>query len=268
MKSYICPTCGTQFTPDKSEPEQCPICEEERQYVNPNGQKWTTLEHIQAKHKIVFNKKEPNLYGVGATPQVGIGQRALLVLTPKGNILWDCISLIDEATVDIIDSLGGIDAIAISHPHYYTSMVEWSTAFGDAPIYIHQKDQQWVQYPHQNIRFWDGVTHQLFDDIVLYNIGGHFDGGTILHWPDGADKNGALLTGDILQVVPDRKHVSFMYSYPNHIPLNTETVKQITDRLEPLAYDRIYGAWWDQNILNGAKQSVKHSAERYIRAIS
>ena len=56
-------------------------------------------------------------------PAFGIGQRALLVRTREGNILWDCVSLIDSDTVALIKALGGIYAIAISHPHYYTSMV-------------------------------------------------------------------------------------------------------------------------------------------------
>lgn len=268
MKSFICTTCGTQFAPTESEPEHCPICEDERQYVNPAGQQWTTLKQIQSKHKATFKKKEESLYGIGTTPQVGIGQRALLVRTPEGNILWDCISLIDDTTIDLINNLGGIDAIAISHPHYYTSMVEWSQAFDNVPIYIHQNDEQWVQYPHKNIRFWEGQSQQLPGNVTLYNVGGHFDGGTVLHWPEGANRKGALLTGDILQVVPDRKHVSFMYSYPNHIPLNARAINHITEILAPLSYDRIYGAWWNQNILQDAKSAVKHSAKRYIQAIN
>jgi len=67
--------------------------------------------------------------------------------------LWDCISLVDEGTVGLINNLGGLDAIAISHHHYYTSMVEWSKAFGDIPVFIHKNDRQWVQYPHENIHF-------------------------------------------------------------------------------------------------------------------
>ncbi|HKK47330.1 MAG TPA: hypothetical protein VJ964_17510 [Balneolaceae bacterium] len=267
MESYICTTCGTQFAPTESEPKQCPICRDNRQYVNPAGQQWSTFDKVKKSHRVVFEKKEDHLYGIGTTPQVGIGQRALLIQTPAGNILWDCISLIDEATIDIINSLGGIDAIAISHPHYYSSMIEWSSAFGNAPIYLHEKDQEWVQYPHKNIRFWDRTKQQLFEGISLYNVGGHFDGGTVLHWPEGANGKGALLTGDILQVVPDLKHVSFMYSYPNQIPLSQRAIQDITAILEPVGYDRIYGAWWDRNILSSAKDAVDISAKRYIKAI-
>lgn len=267
MESYICTTCGTQFAPAESEPEHCPICMDERQYVNPAGQEWTTFKAVQNDHKIVFEKKEEGLYGLGVTPKLGIGQRALLVQTSEGNLLWDCISLIDDGTVDLINSLGGLEAIAISHPHYYTSMVEWSKAFGDIPIYLHKKDRPWVQYPHENMTFWEGTSKGLFGNLTLYNVGGHFDGGTLLHWPEGADQKGALLTGDILQVVPDRKHLSFMYSYPNQIPLNAPAISHITGILDPLDYDRIYGAWWNRNIMEGAKEAVALSAERYIKAI-
>lgn len=202
------------------------------------------------------------------TPSFGIGQRALLIITLEGNMLWDCINLIDDTTADIVDALGGLRAIGISHPHYYTSMIGCSQTFDNAPIYLHQRDRQWVQRPHENINYCNKASLDLFGGITLYNTGGHFEGGTILHWPDGAEGQGALLTGDILQVVPDHRHISFMYSYPNHIPLNARAIDDITGVLKPLSYDRIYGAWWDQNILNGGKSAVRRSAKRYIKAIT
>ena len=52
--------------------------------------------------------------------------------------------------------MGGIKAIAISHPHYYSSMVEWSRAFGGVPIYLHAADRQWVMRPDHAIVFWEG----------------------------------------------------------------------------------------------------------------
>ncbi|WP_142714910.1 MBL fold metallo-hydrolase [Fodinibius sediminis] len=267
MENYICTTCGTQFRESATPPDHCPICEDERQYVDPDGQQWTTLKKLRKNHKIVFQKKESGLYGIGTTPEFGIGQRALLVKSPQGNLLWDCISLIDDATVDLITGLGGVDAIAISHPHYYSAMVEWSRAFGDIPVYLHLRDREWVQRPHENITYWEGSSKQLYDGLTLYNTGGHFAGGTVLHWAYGSGGKGALLSGDILQVVPDRRHVSFMYSYPNHIPLNGETVEEITATIDPLNYERIYGAWWDRNIMKGGKKAVQNSAERYLAAI-
>jgi glyoxylase-like metal-dependent hydrolase (beta-lactamase superfamily II) len=145
-------------------------------------------------------------------------------------------------------------------------MVEWSRAF-DAPIYLHADDQQWVMRPDPAIEFWEGETRSLGQGLTLIRAGGHFPGGTVLHWPAGAGGKGALLSGDILQVVSDRRYVSFMYSYPNLIPLPAQTVRQIAATVEPFAFDRIYGAWWHRVVKSDAKAAVALSAQRYVAAI-
>jgi len=88
-----------------------------------------------------------------------------------------------------------------------------------------------------------------------------------LHWPDGADGKGALLTGDIIQVMQDRRYVSFMRSYPNLIPLGPAAVHRILESIEPFAFERIYGAWSRANVVSDAKGAVARSAQRYLRAI-
>jgi hypothetical protein len=97
--------------------------------------------------------------------------------------------------------------------------------------------------------------------------GGHFAGGTVLHWPAGAAGAGALLSGDIVQVIPDRTHVGFMYSYPNLIPLPEAAVQHIEEALEPYDFEVIYGAWWDRLVRRDGKAIVRRSAERYGRAL-
>ena len=205
--------------------------------------------------------------GVGIEPHFAIGQRALFLRTPKFNVLWDCLSLLDEAVVEAIKALGGISTVAVSHPHYYSSVVEWSRAFGRVPIYFHAADRQWVMRPDQAIVFWEGERRALAEGLTLLRCGGHFDGGTVLHWAGGAGGRGALLSGDIIQVVSDRKHVSFMYSYPNYIPLPAPAVEQIVKAVQPFEYDRVYGAFWDMVIEADGKVVVKRSADRYLRAI-
>ena len=267
MTNYICQTCGTQFAGTDLPPEHCPICEDERQYIGWGGQKWTALHDLRAGHHNVIKGLEPHLTGIGTDPSFAIGQRALLVQTPQGNLLWDCISLIDDPTIAAIQSSGGIAAIAISHPHYYSSMVEWSRAF-DAPIYLHAADRQWVMRPDPSIHFWEGETLSLFGGLSLVRCGGHFEGGTVCHWPSGADVRGAILSGDIIQVVSDRSYVSFMYSYPNLIPLSAARVRHILAAIEALPYDRIYGSWWERVVQSDARAAVEKSASRYISAIS
>jgi hypothetical protein len=219
MPNFICTTCGTQYVESDQPPAACAICQDERQYVKATGQHWTTLDRLRLTNRNSLKFKEPGLIGVGIEPPFAIGQRALFLRTPQANVLWDCLPLLDEAVVEALQALGGISAIAISHLHYYSSMVEWSRAFGGVPIYLHAADRQWVMRPDQAVVFWEGETRTLSEGLTLIRCGGHFDGGTVLHWAGGATGRGALLAGDIIQVVPDRKHVSFMYSYPNYIPL-------------------------------------------------
>ena len=267
MPNYICATCGVQHGETEAPPEHCPICEDERQYIGHNGQRWTTIQELQTKHHNRIEQIEVNLTGIGTVPSFAIGQRCLFVQTPNGNVLWDCISLLDDATVEAIRSLGGISAIAVSHPHTVGSLVEWSHAFGNAPIYWHADNRQWVMRPDSAFVFWEGENCKLMDGVTLIRCGGHFAGSTVLHWSQGAQGRGALLTGDTMQVAYDRRYVSFMYSYPNMIPLNKRAVERIVQAVELYEFERIYGGWWDHHVVD-AKSALKRSAERYIRAIS
>jgi glyoxylase-like metal-dependent hydrolase (beta-lactamase superfamily II) len=266
MPLFLCTTCGTQFPESDAAPEACPICQDERQYVPPEGQRWTTLEELRASHRAEIREEEPGLNGIGAEPSFAIGQRALLVQAPGGNVLWDCISLLDDEIAGRVEELGGIAAISISHPHYYSSMVEWAEAF-DATIYLHAADREWVMRPSDRVVFWEEERRELGPGLTLVRCGGHYEGGTVLHWAAGAEGRGALLSGDIVQVIPDRRYVSFMYSYPNLIPLNEQAIRRIVAALEPFDFDRIHGAWWGRVVPTEAKALVVRSAERYLKAI-
>ena len=267
MTHYICATCGTQFPDSPEPPAHCPICEDERQYIGWAGQRWTTLEQLRADHRNTIKTEEPGLTGIGSEPGFAIAQRALLVQSSGGNVLWDCISLIDEATVEAVQTLGGIKAIAISHPHFYSSMVEWSRAF-NAPIYLHTANREWVMRPDPAIVYWEGEAYSLGEGLTLIRCGGHFEGSTALHWAAGADGRGALLTGDTLFVVSDRRYVTFMRSFPNYIPLNATAVQRILAAIAPFPYERIYSAWFDRTVAANAQAGVAYSAERYLRAIA
>jgi hypothetical protein len=170
--------------------------------------------------------------------------------------------------VEYIRSCGGLKAIAVSHPHFYGACADWSDAFGCVPIFLHADDRQWITRPHPAIVPWSGESHRLSDDISLVRAGGHFAGGTIMHRRGGAGGRGALLTGDIAMVAMDRRSLSFMYSYPNLTPLNAAAIRTVAHAIEPLAFERIYGAWWGRNIEAGAKAAFDASVRRYLAAIS
>lgn len=267
MTHFICVTCGTQFSDTAQAPTNCPICEDERQYVGHDGQQWTTRNDLKTEYHNVIREVEPNLIGIGVEPRFAIGQRALLVQSDEGNVLWDCAMLLEDETVEKIKGLGGIDKIAISHPHYYVNMVDWAEAF-NAPIYIHEDDAEWVMRPDDQIKFWSGAILSLNSTMTLIRCGGHYDGAQVLHWSDGADGRGVLLTGDIINVVSDRRYVSFMYSYPNQIPLSPKAIRKIVASVESFDFDRIYSAWFGTIVKENAQESVRYSAQRYIDAIT
>ena len=257
----ICATCGVQYGQAR---EDCPICLDERQYVGWGGQRWTSLAELQAAgHQGKVDEEGPGVIGIGADPPTAIGQRALLVRTAAGNVLWDMISYLDDDLVQQVQDLGGVSAIAVSHPHFYGSMIEWAHAF-DAPVYIHEADRQWVARPDDSVVYWSGVSHSLGDGVTLINAGVHFDGGQVLHWADGEEGSGALFSGDIFTVVSDRRWVSFMYSYPNHIPERPRIVRRALSRMESYSFSRVYGAWWNRIVDADGAAAIRRSADRYL----
>jgi len=264
--AFICVTCGSQFSSTAEPPQQCPICMDPRQFVGLDGQQWMTLDELRLHHRNTIVPEEPGLHSIHTEPAFAIDQRAFLLQTPKGNVLWECLALLDQPTIAAIRQLGGVAAIAISHPHYYTTMVEWSVAFDNAPIHLHSADRSCVMRPHANIRFWSGDQTKLLDDLRLIHTPGHFEGFQVLHWPAGAEGRGVLFSGDQPQVCMDRRWVSFMYSYPNFVPLDSRTIERIVNTLGGYAFDRIYGAFPKRTVQADAKEVLRRSAERFIRA--
>lgn len=262
MPAWICETCAVQHDVSDDPPAACAVCDDERQYVGPGGQRWTTSQALAQDHRVVIRQEEPGLWGIGVDPPVGIGQRALLVQTDAGNVLWDCIPLLtDDARARIAD-LGGIRAICMSHPHFYGANVDFADAF-DARILLPAADREWVRRPSPRVELYEEGIEPV-PGLTLARIGGHFDGASVLHWPGGAEGRGALLTGDTVQVLPDAGWVSFMWSYPNLIPLDEATIREIAARVARFPFTRVYGGWWGRVVLEDGAAAVRRSAERYL----
>ena len=267
MPVHICNACGTSYNDAPEPPRHCRICDDERQFVPPTGQAWTTPERLGRGHVNGWRQLETDLFEIHTQPQFAINQRALLLRTAEGNILWDCLALLDEATGSLIRALGGLRAIAISHPHYYTCMQDWAHRF-DCPIHLHEADSEWVMLPDPAVRPWRGETLEIADGVTLLRLGGHFAGGTVLHWADGAERRGAILSGDIVQVAADLDRVSFLWSYPNMMPLSATTVRRIADTLAAWKFDRIYGAFPNRQVMSGGARVVERSAARYVELLN
>ena len=260
MQCYICTTCGVQYQPSDVPPANCAICEDDRQYVNSAGQTWTTLEGVNQQYKNIIELVAPDVYAIYSTPSFAIGQRAHLVISPAGNILWDCITNLDNSTINLINALGGVKAIAISHPHYFSTIAEWSRAFDNIPVFVHQFDEKWLGKKPGNLQLWIDKELDLWNDIKLIKCGGHFPGSCVMYTPHN---KGSLFVGDTIQVAPDLRTVSFMYSYPNLIPLPKAEILRIQSAIIDIKYQSMYGAF-GRYLTNNAMDAMKFSVKRYL----
>lgn len=267
MPYHICTACGTQHDDTPLPPTSCQICEDDRQYVPRTGQHWTTHADLLREYSIVTGDDD-GVFALSLSPFFAINQRAALVESRDGNVLWESLSIVTDEVVDAINRRGGAQAIAISHPHFYTSMLEWSEALGNIPILLHSGDRRWVARNSSRIEFWSGESLSLNLDLTLVHCPGHFPGSAVLHWRSGAQGAGALLTGDSIQVAMDRRQVSVMHSYPNAVPVGPCVLQEIRRRLSPYAFANAYGYTWGRNIIGNAKQSIEQSLSRYLDAIA
>lgn len=257
---WICQTCGVEH---EEAVGVCAICADERQYVPARGQQWTTLAELAASaHQARVQELEPDLYGITVAPKVGIGQRAHLVRTPAGNLLWDPTGYVDAAAVQRVRALGEVAAIVASHPHMFGVQVAWSRALGGVPVWVAEPDRRWVARPDPVIRTWSG-TLGILPGITLVQLGGHFPGSAVAHWSAGAGGKGVLFAGDTMQANPDRATVTFMRSFPNRIPLSPAVAERITRGAEAFAFDRLYDNL-GRSIDTDARAAVRRSADRYI----
>lgn len=262
MPVWICRACAVEQPSTDAPPHRCPICTDERQYVRPTGQSWTTMVELETEgHTGAVRLLEPGLHGITVEPSVGIGQQAILVRTPAGNLLWDSTGYVDESLVAAVRELGGVAAIAASHPHMYGAQVAWSHHFGGAPVYVQAADREWQQRTDPVVRLW-GESAEVLPGVRLRRIGGHFPGSAVAHL-SGADGRGVLLSGDTVATTPDQRWVSFMRSYPNKIPLSAAAVARLADRVLELEFDRLYDNF-DGRVAASASSWVRRSADRYI----
>ncbi|KAI3319261.1 beta-lactamase-like protein [Xylariaceae sp. AK1471] len=280
-----CTACGTQFpTDDKHKVTTCFICDDPRQFTPPTGQSFTSLDALRSSgHKNIFTPvpADPErLISIHTEPKVAIGQRAILIRTPHGNVLWDCITLLDNETIKKINELGGLKAIVISHPHYYSTHLEWARAF-DCPVYLAAEDKEWLaQLDSKHQVFVTETETNVFGTKVL-KLGGHFPGSLILLF------DSRLLIADTLVTTPsglgswDTDAVGrtrerpqgmntfvFMWSIPNMVPLAPDEIERMWAILKKYEFSSTHGAFVGMDIVKTPremKQRVLESMQIQIR---
>lgn len=262
MTIWTCATCGIEHSESAEAPSVCAICTDERQFVPASGQRWTTRSEMTAQgYRTRLTQLEPDLYAVTVDPSFAIGQRGLLLRTASGNLLWEPPGFLDDAAIETVRELGGVQVISASHPHLTGASIQWSHAFHRAAVLVAAADRQWIRRPDEAIRLWAG-TCEVLPGVTLVQCGGHFAGSSVTHWASGADGLGALLTGDTIAVGADRTSANAMRSYVNNIPLPERAVRRILRAVEPYRYDRLYGAFG--TLAADAQTIVRTTLDRYI----
>ncbi|USQ81335.1 hydrolase [Ornithinimicrobium faecis] len=257
---WICETCAVETADLETPPEICAICDDERQWVPEGGSRWTSVEKQRENGtRIVISEVEPELWGLRAEPSIGIGQQTMVVRTPEGTILFDCVGYIDDAAVEFVRGLGPTLAIAASHPHMYGVQTEWAAAL-DVPVLVAERDREWVRRP-ERVEFYDD-RRDVATGVTLHRVGGHFRGQAVLEWATGNDGKGVLLAGDAIFTNPDRKTVSFMRSYPNRLPLSGNVVQRLAAQVEELHFDRLYNNF-GAVVPQDAQAIIRYSADRH-----
>lgn len=259
---WTCTTCGTQYAPSEAPPAACPVCEDDRQYVDWEGQRWTTHAELARRYTLRLGDDD-GVFGIDM-PGFAIPQRAMQLPTDAGNVLMECLPLVTDEAVAALRARGGVDRIVVSHPHFYSSMVEWSEALGGVEILLHAADKAWVRRPSPRIRFWAGDVLRLSAGVTLVNVAGHFPGSTALHWAQGPHGRGALFPGDAPHVGLDRRQVAFMHSVPNHTPMLPSAVRRMRALLSGFDYEDVYGFSRGRNIIGGGRAAVEASFERFL----
>jgi hypothetical protein len=266
MPMFICTFCGTQYAESELAPARCVVCRADSD-GDPPEPAWTTLDEIRVRHSNLIQRVEPQLFSIRPVPAFASGQRALLLQTGGGNVLWGCVAVIDDATMRTIVGLGGLASIAVSHPRQFSTAVEWSRAFGGVPVYVHATGRGWLMRPDPVVQYWEGDELRL-PGVTLVHFGDSAHGGTVLHWAQAAAGRGALLTGDVVQVLEHRRGVGLLSSARDRLPRSADAVRTLVSAIARFEFDALYDAWADHGLAREARRFVFESACRYLAAIS
>ncbi|KAL7006518.1 hypothetical protein EMMF5_003939 [Cystobasidiomycetes sp. EMM_F5] len=315
LRMPLCETCSTQTSyadedlslESKDSIYKCPICLDPRQFIGPDGQKWTTLERLLTNADHLYHNKftehiPGKVWWFKTYPSFGIGQRSFLIKDgDNGLVVWDCVAFIDDETLSFIDKISngkGIAHMVVSHPHYYSSTAVWAATFPQMQVWLAKVDfiefyqrfdiRQAYEKMHSAYTASDdnaSIAGRLqlleetqtsipdFPNFSILLLGGHFPGSIVLLWKD------VLFVADTIQVIlsaryksdePQREgvaSVAFLWSYPNGIPLSANEVTNVCAPLENLNFSRAFGAFEHGDIWGHAKEKILQSRDIVIKRL-
>lgn len=272
----ICVACMTQYSTPRSE---CPICLDPRQFVPATGQSWTSLRKLaEEKHtnKIVADQQDERVCFILTEPSTGIGQTPILIKTSRATYMWDCNAFLSENLFNQLTTMQPpLKAIAISHPHFFSTSLTWSRCL-KVPLILAAADKHWFQRlsdVKEGEIEWVHNVASLEDGVTMIQCGGHFPGSSVLHWDRSLEpefesdkhcRTGIILCSDTAMIQPTQQGFTFQWSVPNMIPLNPHEMKGIADRLRDVPFEQATSTWPHRFVRKNAREILLDSIQKQL----
>ena len=264
MERFVCVTCGTQFPDADDAAAERARSATTRASTSRSRASSGRRSPSCAPTTATRSGDEGALTGIGTEPHVRDRPARAARPARRANLLWDCVTLLDDATAAAVERRGGLAAIAISHPHYYSAMVEWAHRF-DCPVLPARGRPRVGHAARPRDRVLGGrdarPRRRADADPLRRPLRRR-------HRAAPARRGRAAVAATSSRSSPTARWVCFMYSYPNLIPLPEAAVQAMARRARAV---RVRAR---STAPGGARSSrrdgagiVRRSAERYARAL-
>ena len=177
LPAYVCANCGF-WQRYFERPGWCPLCMDVRHVVPREGWRFLDLSAAQQAWPTCWEELGEGAWRFWNEPVEGIGPSGYLLRQDGGNVFFEGCTVFDDAALDYIAALGGINVLSASHPHSYGALWQLQDRFGPE-LALPAADFAWtaalrVTWP------WDDMLAPM-PGVTLHRTAGHFEGHAILH---------------------------------------------------------------------------------------
>ncbi len=243
LSPFVCENCGF-WQKRFAVPDTCPVCEDFRHPVPPDGYAFATPEQVDARQAVSWDEPLPGVTRFSTEPSIGIGSSGYLIETPAGNLHFDGCGWYDDEALARVEERGGVAFLAASHAHVYGAL--WRVADRYSPKVVFQAEAlPFCQaFP---VTFPFDEAWELTPGFTLHRTAGHTPDHTVLH--DATNRR--LYCGDALkftfagekQTVGTPETVSTHLAYDAHIPITHGDARRYRELFASLDFDAVVTPW-------------------------
>jgi hypothetical protein len=238
LRYYCCSNCG-YWQRRFAEPTVCPVCEDVRHVLPEDGFEFFSPEEVDGAFACSWEELDGGIWRYTVEPKLGIGPSGYLIETSQGNVAFEGAGWYSDAALDHMESLGGVDHAAASHPHAYGALWRVKERF-EARLAVGVEDLRWTGAFARGPELPLGERLELLPGVELLKTGGHFDGHSVLY----LSGRGVLFCGDALKFELDdalsrgstAHAISCHKGFVRRIPLTHGEVGRYREVFEPLEF--------------------------------